>query len=410
MKKHNTLLLRCFWAVVLVLSVGFATWAQKSRKDFENERKLLEQRITATKQILRQNTATRKASLGKLNALIAQAESQEALIRSVEEEIQLLEKEIARKGATIRVLCEDLQQVRKEYAAMVCVGAKTLPGIDELTFVFSASSFQHLVKRLMCVKQYAEARRQHLREIDKLVAACNAQQRDATARRQLKKQLLDTRKQQRERLLVLTNQQRNMVGALEKKRARSLQALQQQQKAMSYLDGLIRDVIRQEQEARQRVQASRAQKGPKKTLTKADRALSKAFAKGRGRLRWPVQKGFVSGRFGVNPHPVLKNVQVECLGLRIQTESEAQIYPVCQGIVKAVAFVPGMHHVVIVQHGTYHSVYAHLKTVAVDAHQRVDLKTVLGTVYTDLEGVAEVELQLWQGAQKLNPAHWLSKR
>ncbi len=61
----------------------------------------------------------------------------------------------------------------------------------------------------------------------------------------------------------------------------------------------------------------------------------------------------------------------------------------------------------MVQHGAYRTVYAKLKDTCVKAGQQVQAQAPLGTVATDAQGTTELQLQVWQETQKLNPAQWL---
>jgi murein hydrolase activator len=80
------------------------------------------------------------------------------------------------------------------------------------------------------------------------------------------------------------------------------------------------------------------------------------------------------------------------------------------GIVKTIAFVPGMNQVVIIQHGNYHTVYAKLKSTSVKVGQHVESQKPIGIVYTNKSGLTELQLQIWKGPEKLNPAGWLTKQ
>jgi septal ring factor EnvC (AmiA/AmiB activator) len=69
-----------------------------------------------------------------------------------------------------------------------------------------------------------------------------------------------------------------------------------------------------------------------------------------------------------------------------------------------------MNNVVAIQHGTYFTVYAKLRTVQVRAGQRVKAREPIGTVATDKNGVSEMQFQIWKEFTKLNPESWLSPR
>ena len=64
----------------------------------------------------------------------------------------------------------------------------------------------------------------------------------------------------------------------------------------------------------------------------------------------------------------------------------------------------------IVQHGTYFTVYAKLKVVNVKTGQQLAMNDVIGEVNTDVDGVSEVQFQVWKNTQKLDPELWLAKR
>ena len=84
---------------------------------------------------------------------------------------------------------------------------------------------------------------------------------------------------------------------------------------------------------------------------------------------------------------------------------------VFDGIVKKIAIVPGeFKYVVIVQHGAYFTVYAKLKKVNVKMGQQIARQDVIGEVNTDVDGISEVQFQVWKNTQKLDPELWLAKR
>ena len=98
-------------------------------------------------------------------------------------------------------------------------------------------------------------------------------------------------------------------------------------------------------------------------------------------------------------------------GVNIQTKQNEEVKAVFDGIVKKIAIVPGdFKYVVIVQHGNYYTVYAKLKSVNVKMGQQVSRQDVIGEVNTDIDGVSEVQFQVWKNTEKLDPELWLAKR
>ena len=142
-------------------------------------------------------------------------------------------------------------------------------------------------------------------------------------------------------------------------------------------------------------------------LTPETAVLSSSFAGNRGRLPWPVGRGFISQRFGRHPHPVLKNVTVENRGVDIQTGAGEAVRACFDGKVLTIATIAGMNTIVMIQHGDFFTVYAKLRGVSVHEGQRVSAREVIGTVATDAEGTSEVQFQVWHNSANLNPETWL---
>ncbi len=408
MKKNKL----CWIGSVLALCwITAAT--QPSKTKFEADRSVLLQRIKDIRQILLQTANKKKEGIDQLNVLRTQIEYNTLLIRTINQELRAINQEIQQKQQAVISLTKDLVQLRKEYAAMAYVGAKTLHDIRVLMFIFAAPSFHNLVQRLQYVKQYARVRKKHYVEITKTKIALQVQQAAAIQRIQAKKELLRSRQIERSKLNSLKVQQAQLLSRLAQQRTQLTKELQQRNKAVQHLDKLITDITQRGLQVPKvsplstPLATKKASVSSKLIHTQRFTAL---FLKSRGKLPWPVKQGFISKKFGISPHPVLRSVQVENLGIDIQTSKDAQVCAIFEGVVKAIAFVPGMNRIVIIQHGAYHSVYAKLKHTTVKAGQHIQANTPIGTVYTDAQGTTELQLQLWQGTQKLNPAWWLSKK
>lgn len=145
------------------------------------------------------------------------------------------------------------------------------------------------------------------------------------------------------------------------------------------------------------------------SLTKEEKLVAGGFAQNKGRLPWPTEKGFISGQFGVQPHPTLAHVTVNNKGIYIQTTAGANARAVYEGVVSGV-FVSDGRNVVIVKHGNYRTVYSNLTTLFVKNGDKVNAKQAIGKIYTDPENDNKTELffQLRKDTDILNPSLWLT--
>ena len=149
-------------------------------------------------------------------------------------------------------------------------------------------------------------------------------------------------------------------------------------------------------------------------LTAEERSLSSNFAANKGKLPWPVGSGYISDYFGKNKHPVF-NIYTENYGIDIKTKRGAPVYAIFAGEVSSVINIPGAGQTVLVNHGSFYTVYSKLKNVSVRKGQKITLKQVLGTVITDESKNSKVHFEIWRvgsngSTNKENPANWVKKR
>lgn len=150
----------------------------------------------------------------------------------------------------------------------------------------------------------------------------------------------------------------------------------------------------------------------KLSLTPEVQALSNSFAANRGKLPWPVAKGFISSPYGRHPHPVYKNVTVENNGIDIATSPHAAVRAVFSGTVIKVTNING--YVVMISHGEYFTVYTNLATVSVSAGMKVTTKQTIGTAGINSDGENMINFQIWKVSSNntsstVNPEDWIAK-
>ncbi len=144
-------------------------------------------------------------------------------------------------------------------------------------------------------------------------------------------------------------------------------------------------------------------------LTPEAAALSASFESNRGRLPWPVEKGFIVSGYGRQKHPVAEKVMVENNGIDIQTSAGATARAVFEGTVSRVFYIAGFGQNVLINHGEYFTVYNGLANVSVAAGQKVQTKQSIGTVGPNEDGVPILKFQVWKGASTQNPAGWIAQ-
>ncbi|MDW3212305.1 MAG: peptidoglycan DD-metalloendopeptidase family protein [Reichenbachiella sp.] len=389
-------------ATFLILPEGFA---QKSKSQIEKEKKESLAKISEVQKILKETETEKKASIGQLQALNKQIEARRSLISSLTQEIDLISGEISDLSIVVNALQSDLEHLKQEYGQMIYDAYKANQGYSKLTFLFSAQTFNQLFLRLKYLEQYTKAREVQVEQIEKVRDALNQQMGVLVVKKEEQDALLKTKIKENQSLLALKSKQNKVVQELSKREKELKAEVAETKKAVKRLDDLLAKIIKAE------IEKSNADKNANTINLTAEMAkISTAFEGKRNRLPWPVQSGFVSEKFGKHPHPVLKNIWVENQGVDIQTQKNAQVKTVFQGKVATTAFVPGMNRVVIVQHGDYYTLYAKLKSVNVKKGQILQANESVGEVYTDSDGISELQFQVWKNNVKMDPEKWLANK
>ena len=407
---YKFVFLLCF----LFLPLAVVAQQSKSKAQLEKEKRENLNRIKQANKILQQTRKDKEASIGQLNAIKEKIDVQKGVISNISKEITYIESDVKETEGIVQSLEKDLDKLKAEYATMVYAASKTANSYNKLMFLFASESFNQLVMRLRYLQQYSEARQKQVEQINKVQAALTGQLHLLESKRRQKQGLLGKQIAESKNLQTLKVQQDSVINRLSKQESELKQEVAQRQQAVRKLDKLIADIVREEiaRAARAAREAGKASSGSsnKMTLTPEAALISSSFAGNKGRLAWPVERGFISQKFGRHNHPVLKGVVVENRGVDIQTAQGAAARAIFEGKVLTVASVPGMNNIVMIQHGEYFTVYAKLKSVNVSVGQDVKLKDVIGTVYTDSDGTTELQFQVWKNSDNMNPETWLIRK
>ncbi|MES2731904.1 MAG: peptidoglycan DD-metalloendopeptidase family protein [Bacteroidota bacterium] len=407
------------------ISVGYAQngTSPKSKQQIEREKKQNLKKIAETNQILKETSQQRQASVGQLSALKQQISSRTQLINSISGEVGLLDRDMRDLLQVAAAMERDMANLKKEYAAMVYAASKATTSYSKLLFLFSAPTFTQLAMRFQYLKQYAAARKNQVKQVEKIRITLTTQREKLSIKKREKQQLLNSQITENASLLTLKSKQSEVVDQLSQRESQLREELADSEKAINRLEKMMTDLI--EDEIRKAADARRASREKAKeevtveeeasertsiALTPETAALASSFANSKSKLLWPVKSGFISGKFGKHEHPVLKGVYVENLGVNIQTNKGEAVRTVYDGIVTSDSRIPGLNHVVAVQHGDFITVYANLSGTNVKVNQKVKAKDVIGVVYTDKDGVSELQFQIWKNYDRLDPEVWLFEK
>lgn len=444
--------------IVLILLGCMSAFGQtqKSRAALEAEKKENLKRIDEVKKILGETQKEKKSSLSQAKALQRQIENQEKKISLAQQDFTLLSKEMDANLRQQDTLRKELEVVQKEYAEIILREGKNSRKITKLGFLFSSTSLTELFMRYKYLKQYSENRKAKFEKMKQLTATLKKRQAELAQGKVRQQNVIKQVSDDKKGLDNLKSKQDVIVKELTSKEGQLKVELKKQQNALRQLNSVISVAIAKERAARKAEEeakalakrkaeeAARAEEARKEaerrrvaesepktgskpaevvkeevkpkrevapaapTRTEVATVATGKFSAAKNRLAWPAS-GFISSRFGVRDHAVLKGIKVDNHGVDIRTSEGAEVRAVFEGVVLDISQIPGLNYVVAVQHGDYYTVYANLASVAVRVNQKVSGREILGTV-AEKDGVPEINFQVWHNFTKLNPESWLGSK
>jgi len=329
-----------------------------------------------------------------------QIHSRQKLLRTLDEEVDLITNEILELESIISDIDLYLKSMKDEYAAMIYKSYKSKNGYNFISFLFASNSFTQFYMRLKYMEQYAEARKRQSDQIAETKEELIAQQKVEEERKSDLRLVIKSKSAESNRLISLKKGKSKLIAQLTKNEGSLRKEMTARKQSIKKLDNLIASLIKIELETEKKISSGQKERA---------KELTGKFEDQMRKLSWPVKTGFISLRFGLQRDPILKNVSINNTGIDIQTQRDENVAVVFEGEVRVKAFVPGQNNVVIIKHGNYYTVYSKLKSVEVKQGQVLRTGDLIGKVHTNNVGITQLHFEVWRDKKKLDPERWLKQ-
>lgn len=411
-------------SLVLICATTFV-WAQDSQQEKLEQRKAqIQQEIRDNEKMLQ---SVRKKEKSAVNEYLIQANKiklKEKLINTTAKQEKLISNDMYINQVQVNKLKKELKVLKEDYAEMILKSYKSRSEQSRAMFILSSESFLQAYKRAQYLKQYTAFRKNQGLEIQSKTAQLVDFNAKLDGQRQVKKKIIAENQKEKVTLEAEKKEQQKLVNSLKKdknKIAADIRSKQSESKRIDrQIDRLIREAIA---EANRKAAAERAKANPgsseakapvsssKIVMTPEDKVLAADFKANRGRLPWPVEKGFISLGYGDQPHPLHPSITVHNSGVEITTEDGASARAVFAGEVSKVIVLSPVNKAVVIQHGDYFTVYQNLSSVSVSQGDKVTIKQNIGRVRTSGDtGKTIIKFLIMQNTSNNNPEGWLQSR
>jgi septal ring factor EnvC (AmiA/AmiB activator) len=409
MKQKLIIILLCILHCALSINLN-----AQSIKELEAQKKKALDELAVTNRLLNETQKNKKGTENKLNLLKQSIKQSTNYINALNKEIGALDANISSLQASRLSHQERLKHLKHEYAISTRAIYAHHKYFSPILFIFSADNFNQAIRRFRYLQQVAAHRKHQAREIEKITQQLIEEENLLTENRIQKETAISAKTLEQQRLEEQRKKRNDELASLKQKESSLKKKQKEQQKKADKLNQKIQDKIAAEIKRQKEEAAAKAKKEGKKDpyeLSKEEKLVAGNFEANKGKLPRPIEKGFISGHFGVQPHPFLDKVQVNNKGTYFQIPAGSDARAVFEGEVTQCFSVPGSNQSVIIKHGNYRTVYSNLATLYVKVGDKVSTKQKIGKVYTDTENDNKTELyfMLYKDTEIQNPEIWLAK-
>ena len=351
-----------------------------------------------------------KNVLGELKDLGSKISKREELISVISKETKELGNEIYLNQLNINQNQRDLKTLKKDYADMIYKSYKSKSQNSRFMFLLSSQNFHQAYKRFQYMKQYADFRKNQGDEIALKTIEIQHLNDSLKVKKDQKQVLLNGKKNEQTVIQKEKKEQESLLSQVKQKENKYKRQIQGFIKVEKRINAQIERLITNAIAASNKKVGKKTTSNKKATfaLTPEEKRLAAQFTSNKGKLPWPVEKGFVSTYYGKQPHPIYKALTIQSNGVRITTNKGSKARAVFSGEVLSIQVMSGNKKMVYVQHGDYITVYKNLESVFVSTGDKVKTKEIIGTIFTDkITDKTILDFVLSKNTSTENPVNWI---
>ena len=373
-------------------------------KDLENKRIQLKKEIKEINGLLIDNTKQAKMAYGDLENISIKINRNQDLIKINNQQINLLTSTIEKNERKVNQLKKDVDKAKNDYSKMIYNSYKSRLRESRLMFLLSSENFLQALKRTQYMNQYSDNRRSYANKIESNIEKIKLINDTIIKNIESKESLLAENKLEEKKLSQEKNKQTKLINGLKRKEKNYKNDIDKKQKLSNQLNKEIEKLIKEA--------IKESNKNSTKnvfTLTPEAKLTAKNFLSNKGNLPWPVERGVIIQRFGLQPHPVVRTTKIQSNGIVIATTKNASVRSVFNGVVLSVLKFKSSNLTVLIQHGNYITAYKNLASVFVEKGQKVSSLESIGITFDNDETKTTLQFSIFENTKALDPYLWIAK-
>jgi len=396
--------------VLLIFMGSSAVFAQSNtQKQLETRRQELRREIQKINALRAENKSKEKSQLSLIEDFNYKISVLNNLIKVTNQQANLLTREINNNQKQIDNLRDELKLLKDDYAAMIVKSYKSKNQQSRIMFLLSSNDFKQAYKRLQYMKQYTSHQKEQGETIKAKTAKLQQINKDLLVQKEEKQKLIAENKKTQKTLEEERAQHSSIMASIQKDLNTYTAQIKSKQREAARIDREIERIIKAAIAKSNKASSTSASRSSNFALTAEEKVLASNFVANKGKLPWPVEKGFVKARYGKQPSLIDRSLTVQRNGVLITTEKQAKARVIFNGTVIKVTAIRNSNPMVMIRHGNYITVYKNLSKVYVKEGDKLKTKDVIGEVSTNVEGDTILSFSIFKDATTQNPASWIYK-
>jgi septal ring factor EnvC (AmiA/AmiB activator) len=388
------------WISISVLLFFIVGLNAQSRTELEARRSSLLKQIESNSKLLATAQKRENTTLADIQGVKAQIVLRQRVVKTIKDELNLMSSSISvseKKLKQLKASSGDLKSQQARHLKQAYISRKME---NPAVYLLSANSINEAFARWRYLEALSRVRNQTYHRLSAQSDSISIELKQLQKLR-ADKQLLAENAIEQERALSTSKKQSEAV----------LRDLRKQEKQLkSQLDKQKRESARLAKEIESIISDAVTKTTSKKSLPNAPAlaALTIGFETNKGKLPWPVDRGMITGRFGNQPHPVIKSIIISNNGIDITAPPGQEVRAIFNGTVVGKKIIPGFDYMIIVQHGSYYSVYSRLTKAHVKLGDNVKTGQVIGSLQSEATSNPRLHLEVWKNKKQMNPELWIA--
>ena len=394
---------------LLLFAYSLNSYSQSSsQSDLELKRIELTKEINNIQKLISSSKNKKKLVVENIQNLNYKLDLQNEVIKIINNELNIISASIIYNQSVINQLFKSQELLKSQYADMILRSYKTRSKTGKLMFIFSSSNFQQALKRIQYFKQYSDYQNKQLQQIAYNTVELKVLRTQLIKQKTIQESLIIENQTTKNNVSIQLLSKNKLLQSISSNEIQFVKEIKSKQKISAKIDKEIKNII-----ARAIAESNRKKKTNSKVfaLTPEAKILSNNFTSNKGKLPWPVEKGYVTLKYGKQPHPVVKTATIQSNGIRIITASSQNVRSIFDGVIYRIISSKNGSKTILVQHGNFFTVYKNLASIYVEKGDRVSTKQDLGKIITNkISGQTILSFSLFKDNKTENPLLWLGQK